>query len=252
MKEYLNNFEVQFRGCDAFHDMIKGANDVGTMRQRLGRDGAVSAVVDALEKHHGNKDVHGSAIRALEALAPDEQNASQMASERALDLVLNLLVENRRTLVPSLEACCRLLDILCTEHSHRAAIAKVGGIATVIKCMQENERDRILSEEFCRLLGSLSADEQFAVKIGEEGGIHAIIQVMRKHRTVLKVQRAGCMTLCKLATVSENSAQICTLGGVEMVVAGMNEFRSGAIWQTSFACLLFAAIVFEVDQGGIL
>jgi hypothetical protein len=147
MKDNRRNSEVQTRGCMGFVDIIKTAKDSNSMRQRLGRDGVVSTILEALD-NHDHRDVHESGVEALETLAADSQNARQIAN--ALDLILTSVMANKkaeRSSASALVGCLRLLYVLSSQHGSK--IIKCGGLSSIISCMRANHGERRIAEEGC-------------------------------------------------------------------------------------------------------
>ena len=130
----------------------------------------------------------------------------------------------------ALAACQAMACLTAGEQAEKAAaIARAGGIETVLAAGAKHAGSAQVAEQVCRVLRGLAyyTDDNKAA-IAAAGGIEAVVRVMGEHQANAAVMEQACLALRNLAGLDANKARIAEAGGIEAVVRVLGEHQANA------------------------
>lgn len=180
-------------------------------------------IVAALSVHKSVEHVQAwgcFAIRNLtNGIMDDEHEASVAAG--AVEVLVNALEMYPKSTVVQEQSLIALTNIANASSLAMERMRAVGGLQSLIACLQNNSRSAALSEIALSCTMIMVADDTNQKIFGSDGGIEAITTILDEHRGHTGIAVKGCAAFRQLAFQKENRDLLGRCGGIRAIITAM-------------------------------
>lgn len=139
----------------------------------------------------------------------------------AVEVLVNALELYPQSTVVQEQSLIALANIANGSALGMERIRSVGGIQSLIGCLQNNSRSTALSEVALSCAMVMVADETNQRIFGSDGGIEAITAILDEHRGHTGIAVKGCASFRQLAFLKENRDLLGRCGGIRTIITAM-------------------------------
>ncbi len=223
----LTQLSIQEFGCAALWSLGQQSTGIAA---RIGCEGGISAVLQAMDEHPCEKNVQEEGCYALCVLAADNANGEKIGLEGGISAVLGAMRAHRSAISLQEQAVAALRN-LSVNINHAIKIGADGGVEMIVHAMQSCSEDAVAQEHACGALRNVAIDATNAVRAVKAKAVAMILSAMERFRTEVNLQEEACGALRNLAWHEQACAHCVCEESLLLVVKCMQIHRSQASMQ---------------------
>lgn len=222
MEQHLARADLLEAACDLLWSL---AFNNPLLKEVIGRQGGIPAIVKGMKLHPSSADFLKSACGALSNMCQNSQNQSLIASYGGIACLLQVL-HNHRTnvvLVPFVFDALASLIVGNVENAHQ--LSELGATMTVnpsasyatnkslisiqvLSILQEHSTHEELAKSGCHALAILSDNRGEGSKIAAGGGVRVLLPVLQMHPRHVDLHRVGAVVLLRMLQEAPVASEI--------------------------------------------
>ena len=152
---HVGNAKVQKAGCEALNNLsYHSKQNIITIPS----DGGIHAIIDAMKEHLCEADLQVQALQALYNLACNDRNKCIILNENGVELIVNVMNNNRDNVYVQTVACRTLRNMCYLDDEIKLITSNKGGVGAIIRAMTDHRLNHKMQEEACKASYDLSCN----------------------------------------------------------------------------------------------
>eukprot|EP00743_Colponemidia_sp_Colp-15_P001462 GILK01001601.1.p1 GENE.GILK01001601.1~~GILK01001601.1.p1 ORF type:complete len:421 (+),score=59.88 GILK01001601.1:219-1481(+) len=202
MRAHPGDSEVQAEACKVlvvFSRPLGGAEgrafvgreDILTNVTRVGNEGGVGLVMEAMRRHPHDASLQANACWALVNLALVSDHKQMIVKEGGVDLILSAMTNHSQDAEVQYRACFVLVNLAIPE-SNKSMIVEKGGVPLILSAMKLHPSHLQLQHRACVVLRNLCFLQQ-NIGVLKRAGVRQLIEVaLANHPQDQQIQLVAC------------------------------------------------------------
>ena len=220
MEQHLGRADLLEAACDLLWSL---AFNNPLMKEVIGRQGGIPAILKGVKMHPASADFLKSACGALSNMCQNAHNQSLIAAHGGVPCLLQVLHNHRAHTVLVPFVFDALASLIVGNQENARQLSEVGAAATILSLMDEHTPHEELAKSGCHALAILSDNRGEGGKIAAAGGVRVLLPVLHTHPKHVDLHRVGAVVLLRMLQEAPVAPEIARGGGVPLMLMVLRE-----------------------------